>query len=192
MRNKALTLGLMITLLLVLAPAAAPAANLAGVHLSDTLTVGNIPLRLNGIGLRTKYFFKIYVGGLYLIRPSTNPAAIIDANAPKALVMQFVRDIDRSKLVEAYREAFAKNAPALMAAQKPAVDRFLAFLPNVKDGERLVFTYEPGKGSTFLAGSSKTLTIPGKAFADLYLLVFIGPRPPTSRLKMELLGTDRS
>ena len=191
MRNKALTLGLMMTLLLVLAPAA-PAANLAGVHLSDTLTVGNVPLRLNGIGLRTKYYFKIYVGGLYLIRPSTNPAAIIDANAPKALVMQFVRDIGRSRLVEAYREAFAKNAPALMAAQKPAVDRFLAFLPNMKDGERLVFTYEPGKGSTFLAGSSRTLTIPGKAFADLYLLVFIGPRPPTSRLKMELLGTHPS
>ncbi|MHB8346413.1 MAG: chalcone isomerase family protein [Acidiferrobacterales bacterium] len=192
MRGKSLPLGLMLALVLAVATATASAAELAGVRLSDTLTVGRTPLELNGIGLRTKYYFRIYVGGLYLARPSTDPAAIIAADAPKALVMQFVRDINRSKLVEAYREAFAANAPALMSQQKASVDRFLAFLPDVKNGERLSFTYQPGKGSTFRAGNSKTLLIPGKSFADLYLMVFIGPRPPTARFKKELLGTDRS
>ncbi len=190
MYRKARPLGLMMALLLVLGTAAA--ADLAGVHLSNTMTVGNARLRLNGIGLRTKYYFKIYVGGLYLGQPSTDPAAIVKANAPKALVMQFVRDINRDKLVEAYREAFAKNAPVLATKLRSAVDRFLAFLPDVKNGERMVFIYEPGKGSTFVAGKSKTLVIPGKEFADLYLLVFIGPRPPTAALKNGLLGMDGS
>ncbi len=190
MRRKSLPLVLMLVLAVV--AITARAAELDGVRLSDTLTVGHTPLELNGIGLRTKYYFKIYVGGLYLARPSTDPAAIITADAPKALVMQFVRDIDRSKLTEAYREAFAANAPALMSQQKASVNRFLAFLPDVKDGERLSFTYQPGKGSTFRVGNSKSLLIPGKAFAELYLMVFIGPKPPTAQLKKELLGTDRS
>ncbi|MDA8364562.1 MAG: chalcone isomerase family protein [Gammaproteobacteria bacterium] len=189
MRHRTLPAVLAMTFVL---STAALAADLDGVHLSNTLVVDHTTLRLNGIGLRTKYFFKIYVGGLYLARPNSNAAEIIAAHTPKALVMRFVRNVSHSQMAEAYREAFVRNAPALMARQKAAVDRFLAFLPDMKNGERLVFTYDPGSGSTFDAGQSRTLTIPGKAFADLYLQVFIGPHPPTVRLKDELLGTEGS
>jgi len=41
------------------------AAELAGATLPDTLAVGGT-LKLNGLGLRKKAVFKVYVGGLYL------------------------------------------------------------------------------------------------------------------------------
>ena len=47
------------------------AATLADVTLPDTVTVGNQTLVLNGMGLRTKLFIKVYVGGLYLEKKST-------------------------------------------------------------------------------------------------------------------------
>ncbi len=191
MRYRLLT-GLMAALLLALGPATARAAERAGVHMDNTLRVGSATLRLNGIGLRTKYFFQIYVAGLYLVRPSSNPAAIISADAPQALVMQFLRSIHRDTLVKAYRIAFSRNAPALAAREAPEVSRFLAFLPDVKDADRLTFTYQPGKGSTFAVNGGKPLVIPGRQFADLYLQVFIGHRPPTAILKKELLGRGAS
>jgi len=42
------------------------AAELAGAALPDTLAVGGKTLKLNGLGLRKKAVFKVYVGGLNL------------------------------------------------------------------------------------------------------------------------------
>src|SRR5262249_60989392 len=46
------------------------AAELAGATLPDTLKAGEKTLKLNGLGLRKKAVFKVYVGGLYLESPS--------------------------------------------------------------------------------------------------------------------------
>ena len=48
----------------------AHAAELAGATLPDTLSTGDKSLKLNGLGLRKKAMFKVYVGGLYLESPS--------------------------------------------------------------------------------------------------------------------------
>ncbi|MHB8454466.1 MAG: chalcone isomerase family protein [Acidiferrobacterales bacterium] len=192
MRSRKVLLKFLVMLTLALGVTTATAAELAGVHLADAINVGKARLQLNGIALRTKYMFKIYVGGLYLAQPSSNAADIVRTDAPKALVMQFMRDIKRETMVEAYQEAFANNAPELLARDKADVDRFLAFLPAVKEGERMVFSYAPGKGSTFVLGGSAPLIIRGKEFADLYLLVFIGPNPPTPEVKQGLLGMGKS
>ena len=50
------------------------AAELAGATLPDTLSAGDKTLRLNGMGLRKKAMFKVYVGGLYLESPSKDAA----------------------------------------------------------------------------------------------------------------------
>jgi len=42
------------------------AAEPAGATLPDPLAVGGKTLKLNGLGLRKKAVFKVYVGGLYL------------------------------------------------------------------------------------------------------------------------------
>ena len=51
---------------LFLAARPALARELAGVSLPDTLSAGDKALKLNGLGLRKKAIFKVYVGGLYL------------------------------------------------------------------------------------------------------------------------------
>ena len=161
--------------------------DLEGVSLPDSYQVGNAHLVLNGMGLREKLIFKVYVAGLYLPQATSNADDIIRSDTTKALVMQFTRDIPRDKLVQAYTEAFAGNAPELAARQKTNVDNFFTFLTDVKNGNRLSFVYEPGKGSMFTNNAGK-LIIANKEFADLYLQVYIGPKPPTPTLKRGLLG----
>ena len=44
----------------------AKAAELDGVRLDDRVSAGKQELQLNGLALRTRFFFKVYVAGLYL------------------------------------------------------------------------------------------------------------------------------
>ena len=53
------------------------AGELAGTTLPDAIKSGEMTMKLNGLGLRKKAMFKIYVGGLYLESPSKVAVAIL-------------------------------------------------------------------------------------------------------------------
>lgn len=166
---------------------AALAGELAGATLPDTLKAGEKTLKLNGLGLRKKAVFKVYVGGLYLESPSKDAAAILSADQAKAIRMHFLRDLTKAQLVEAFQEGFDANVKD-RAAQKAAFDRMLALVPDVKEGSTLTFTYLPGKGTALSAGSKELGVFEGKGFADAVFAIWLGPKPPSEDLKKGLLG----
>ncbi len=162
------------------------AATLAGVTLPDTVTVGNQTLVLNGMGLRTKLFIKVYVGGLYLEKKSGDAGAIVKSDAAKRVVLHFIYgEVSRDQLVEAFTDGFKGNAPSATQAQ---VDQFVGALEAMKKGEQLVVTYVPGAGTTLSLRGKDKLTIAGLPFAQAVFSVWLGPKPPTSDLKKGMLG----
>ena len=167
--------------------AAALAGELSGVTLPDTLKAGEKMLKLNGLGLRKKAVFKIYVGGLYLESPSKDAGAILGADQAKAIRMHFLRDLTKAQLVEAFQEGFEANVKD-RAPQKAAFDRMLALVPDVKEGSTLTFAYLPGKGTTLSAGSKELGVFEGKGFADAVFAIWLGSKPPSEDLKKGLLG----
>ena len=128
-------------------PRCSMAGQLEGVPLADTVKAGEKMLKLNGLGLRKKAVFKVYVGGLYLETPSKDSGAILASDQAKAIRLHFLRDLTKAQLVEAFQEGFDANAKEA-AAQKAAFDKMLALVPDVKTGSTLTFTYLPGKGTT--------------------------------------------
>ncbi len=162
------------------------AAEVGGVKLEDTFKVGDATLRLNGVGLRKKAIFKVYVAGLYLTQPATTADAVTGPDTSKALVMQFVRDVGREKLIGAYREGFDNDKRKDLL--KSEIEQFLAAVTDMKEGEQIVFTYEPQHGSSVRFGKGLPLAIAGKAFADAYLQTYVGDKPPTEDLRRGLLG----
>jgi hypothetical protein len=164
------------------------ARELAGVTMPDTLAVGGQTLKLNGVGLRKKAIFKVYVGGLYLDTPSTDAAAILARDGAKAVRMQFLRNLRKTQLVDAFREGFDGNAPQKAAAQKTAVDRFLALIPDVKEGETLTLSYTPGKGTSVALGAKELGVVEGREFAEALFSIWLGPKPPSDSLKAAMLG----
>jgi len=166
---------------------AALAGELSGVTLPDTLKAGEKTLKLNGLGLRKKAMFKVYVGGLYLESPSKDAGAIIAADQAKAIRMHFLRDLTKAQLVEAFQEGFEGNVKD-RAPQKAAFDKMLALVPDVKEGTTLTFAYLPGKGTTLSAGSKELGVFEGKGFADAVFAIWLGPKPPSEDLKKGLLG----
>lgn len=162
------------------------ARELAGATLPDTLKVGDKTLKLNGLGLRKKAVFKVYVGGLYLESPSKDAGAILAADQAKAIRMHFLRDLTKAQLVEAFQEGFEANARD-RAAQKTAFDRMLALVPDVKEGSTLTFAYVPAKGTTLSAGDKELGVFEGKGFADAVFAIWLGPKPPTADLKKGMM-----
>jgi len=163
------------------------AAELAGATLPDTLSAGGKTLKLNGLGLRKKAMFKIYVGGLYLESPSKDAGGILASDQARAIRMHFLRDLTKAQLVEAFQEGFEANAKD-KAGQKAAFDKMLALVPDVKEGGTLTFTYVPGKGTMLQAGDKELGTFEGKGFADAVFSIWLGPKPPSEDLKKGMLG----
>lgn len=164
------------------------AGELAGVTMPERKTVNGQVLQLNGMGLRKKAVFKVYVGALYLAQKSSDPAAILAADQPRQMVMHFVRSVGKDKLVEVWKEGFAANAPQSQASLAKEIDTFLSFWRDVEDGTEILMTYMPGKGTTVTFAGKEQGTIPGKAFADAILSAWLGPKPPSEDLKAGLLG----
>ena len=164
------------------------AATLAGVTLPDTDQVGSTTLVLNGLGLRTKYFLKVYVAGLYVEHKSSDPRALIQADAPKRIVMQFLHSASKSQLADAFSDSFNDNSPDAVKTMKADIERFLGALEPIKVGDQMVFTYVPGTGTTFAINGKEKLTIAGQGFGPVLFSVWLGPKPPTADLKKGLLG----
>ena len=164
------------------------AASLAGVTLPDTAQVAGTTLVLNGLGLRKKFVVKVYVAGLYLGQKSSDAGAIIKADAPKRIVMQFVRSVSKNQMADAFEESFNNNTPDATKTMKADIDRLLGALEPLKEGDQMVFTYVPGTGTTLAINGKEKLTIAAPAFGPVLFSVWLGPKPPTADLKKGMLG----
>ena len=167
----------------------ADAKECLSVSFPDQTTVGGNTLTLNGLGLRQATMLKVnvYVAGLYLAKPSTDPNAILAAPAPKQLILHFVRNVGRSDLNKAWEEGLEANAKDQLGALKERVEKLKTLMADVKTGERLSFTHNPGGVSVDIAGAPKG-RVEGDDFAKALLSIWLGPNPPNANLKAGLLG----
>ena len=169
--------------------ATASAGEFAGVKMPDAITAEGKTLKLNGMGLRKKVVFKVYVAGLYVESPSKDSAAIIAADEVKRMQLSVLRGLSTSQVAEAIEEGFEKGATkGQMAALKARLEKLRTMIPNVVEGDQIVFTYVPGKGTVVSAKGPDKGVIEGKDFADALFSVWIGPTPVQEDLKKHLLG----
>lgn len=170
-------------------PALALAAEFEGVKVPDTLQAGGKSLTLNGMGLRTKLFFKVYVASLYLENKTADANAVITSDQVKRVRMTMLRDLTKDQIVEAIREGFDKNSRAQLPALKARLDSFIAQIPDIKKGEVLELTYVPGKGTQVSTKSGDATSVEGKDFADALFAVWLGKAPVDENLKKGMLGS---
>ena len=165
------------------------AGEMEGVKFPDQVTVGSANLVLNGMGIRTKMFFKIYIGALYLPAKQSDPAKILGADEPKQLVMHFLyKNVEKAKLVEGWEEGFKNNSPDKVAALKDQIDKFNGFWSDMAKDDVAVLTYIPGTGTKVEIKGKEMGVIEGKDFAAALFAIWLGPKPPTGDLKKGLLG----
>lgn len=165
---------------LLLAALPASALEVAGVNVPDSYALDGKTLVLNGAGLRAKTFLKVkvYVGALYLPQRSSDAAAIVALDAPKAMRLTLLRDVDRASFVGSLRDGFNANSPAQAPALAPKLKQLEDSMPaEAKEKQVITVAYVPGQGTTVGVDGSKPVTIEGKDFADALFRVWLGPKP---------------
>ncbi|HZR83554.1 MAG TPA: chalcone isomerase family protein [Candidatus Binatia bacterium] len=158
-----------------------------GVTFPDTSTVGGKPVKLNGMGVRIAYVFvKVYVAGLYLTTPTHDGKAATDADEPKRMQLQFLREVSHDEMVDAMKEGFSHTGtPAL----QPQFDQFASwFKEPLREGSQVTFDYVPGTGTTGTIAGKNAGTIPGPEFMRALWGIWLGDDPPNQALKDGLLG----
>ena len=169
--------------------AAAEAATLAGVNLSDKAEVKGQSLMLNGIALRTKYFIKVYVAGLYVAQKEKSAAKILAADSPRRQVMHFLYGVSKAQMCDAWNDGLAANTPGAPAEVKKEFTTLCSWMEPIEKGKELVLTYVPGEGTQVEINGKLKGTLAGKPTADAVLSTWIGAKPdPGEDFKKALLG----
>jgi len=180
--------GLALSVLLAWVATPAIAKEQHGVRMPDAITVEGKDLKLNGMGLRKKLLFNVYVAGLYVESPSNNAATLISSEQVKRMALFMLRDLSKDKIVDALRDGFEKNSKAQMPALKDRLERLVSMIPDAKRGGTIVITYVPASGIILSGPPGEKQVIEGKDFADALFSVWLGRNPVDDDLKKGLLG----
>ncbi len=74
-------------------------------------------------------------------RRARTPNAILAADAPRELRMQFVRDVGKDKMCEAWDESLKNNTPDADAQLQGEFKELCGWMQDLKKGDVMTFTY---------------------------------------------------
>lgn len=160
------------------------------VKLGEKASVRGVDLPLNGAGVRTKWFFKVYVMGLYAPAGSTVDA-LVSAQTPKRLEIVLKRDVSKEKMIAALHEGMAANSSEQeLEGMKTSFQAFSDMFKDgdFKEGNRTVIDVLPDTGVTVAVQGSERGTIASQQFSEALMKVWLGAKPVESSLKEKLLG----
>ncbi len=171
----------------------AMAATVGGVKLEDKIHVGSSDLVLNGAGIRTKVFFNIYVGALYLTQKTSTPEGVLTNPDAKRVELHVLRHLSAGDFMEAFNKAI--NANHTPEEYVPIASRLLQFgrafreVGEVDKGSIIILDYIPDSGMTLLTVNGKEIKrIKGADFYAALLRIWLGKNPVQDSLKKEMLG----
>jgi hypothetical protein len=175
------------------ATAQAQPVELEGQKFEPTVQVGGQNLVLNGVGLRKRAVFKVYVVGLYVPTKGTNAAAIINEKGARRASLRMLRDVDADSFVGAFNDGLrANHSEAQLAALKPQIESFnstLKAIGEAKKGDVINFDFTPDGGTRItLNGQPKGVAIPGHDFYAAVMRIWLGDKPVDDGLKKGMLG----
>lgn len=166
------------------------AKEIEGVVIPDAATVGaNQQLVLNGAGVRTKLFFDIYIGALYLTEKVSNLENIVSDDNPKRVLMHFLYDeVTAEKIVKGWNDGFKNNSAEQFETLQSRLHSFNQLFSTVHEGDNIILDFLPGQGTIVTINNEKKGAIEGKDFYVALLKVWLGEKPADDDLKEAMLG----
>lgn len=182
-----------VAVLLIGFAARAGAMTVADKTLDDTAHVAQQALVLNGAGMRTKFFFQVYIGALYLRERMHTTEAVLADPGPKRIELYVMRHVGADRFAEAFHTAISKNhTPDEYRAISSRLARFeqvFGEVGDVNEGTVVLMDYLPQGDETVLTIDGKErVRIPGADFYRALLKVWLGEQPAQESLKKAMLG----
>jgi len=170
----------------------ARAAEVEGVNLADKVQVSGTELTLNGAGVRTRFFFRVYVGALYLQSKAGSMDTVLGDAGAKRIAMHMLRDLDADQLFSALNDGLNKNHTpdqlARLAPQLKQLEGIFNAVKAAKSGDVILLDYLPGAGTRVTVRGDDKGTIAGEEFNRALLRIWLGEQPADASLKKAMLG----
>ncbi len=181
-----------LSIVLLVTSVSAHAMEMNGVEYPDAITVNGVDLVLNGLGKREATIFNVdvYIAALYLEHTGSDGYAICQSDQTKRLILHFVRDVSGGDIAGAWAEGFMKNSGDDLAVYESRILTLNSWMTEMKDGERMMFTYTPGIGLQVSVKGTAMGIIEGSDFATVFFSIWLGDDPPNGGLREGLLGLD--
>lgn len=169
------------------------AAEAGGVKFEETAKVAGKELKLNGVGVRTKFIIKVYAAGLYLPEKKTSAAEVLKLEGPRRVTLVMLREVSSDSFGKAFMDGLNDNVDnAEKMKLVPQISKFgemFAMLEALKKGDVLHLDWIPGSGTQCeLNGKKIGEVVPDLAFYNAVLRIWLGDKPVDRSLKPALLG----
>lgn len=171
----------------------AHAADVGGVKVDDTATVGGKTLKLNGAGTRiVGGGTKLFIVGMYLTEKVTTPAEMQSIAGPKRIYLNFQRNFKEEEMGQMFIVAMNKNSTK--EEKSKIVNQITQFgdlvssigAPQVNDV--MTMDWVPGKATTVSFKGKKLGDVEDLAFFSALQRIWIGEQVADPVLKVQILG----
>jgi hypothetical protein len=181
------------TLAFISGAGSAQPVTVEGVKFESGATVGGQPLVLNGAGLRTRAFFKVYAAGLYVPQKSSDPAALLAQTGARRISIGMLRDVDAATFASSLLDGLKSNhTEEQLSALKTQIEQLQTTFKSVgeaKKGDAIQLDWVPDSGTRIVVnGQSRGEPIAGAAFFAALLRIWLGDKPADGSLKKAMLG----
>jgi hypothetical protein len=172
---------------------AAMAVEVSGVKIDDSAKVANIDLKLNGAGVRTKFFAKVYVAGFYATEKKTTTDDFLALAGPKRIHLVMMREVSSETMGQSFMDGMSKNSTkaekAKIIDQMMKLGELFSKTPELKKGETITIDYMPASTSSHIFINGKKVSeLPDQAFFNALVRIWLGEKPADDALKVNLLG----
>lgn len=174
----------------------AVAAEVNGVKFEDTVKVAGKELQLNGAGMRTKVFIKVYATGLYLPEKAKTVPEVMKMEGPRRVTLVMMRDISSDDFGSAFMSGLNNNLDktekSKIVTQISKFGEMFAMLEGLKKGDVLNLDWVPGSGTTCYLNHKRIGEVaPDLIFYNAILSIWLGENPVDSSLKPKLLAANK-
>jgi len=164
-----------------------------GARYEGSIVLGGQPLVLNGVGVRKRFLFDIYVGGLYVPRKAARTEELVAQPGPKRVALRFLRDVEGELFVNSLHTGLkANHTEAELARWQKHVDALTTTIKTIalaRRGDTVYFDFTPQDGTRVsVNGVTRGPLIPGDDFYAAVLRVWLGETPADAGLKKGMLG----
>ncbi|MGA7748931.1 MAG: chalcone isomerase family protein [Gallionella sp.] len=168
------------------------ALEVSGVKLADSIHLGSHDLVLNGAGLRTKFFFKVYVAALYLGEKTHVAEVALNQSGEKRVALYIKRELSDEQMLHSFNEVMAANHTAAeMQAMEPQLKELTEIfhaVKSVREGDVVFLDYLPDSGTKIIVNGVPRGNIAGAVFNRALFKIWLGDRPAQPNLKQKMLG----
>ena len=169
------------------------AMEIDGVNLDEKANVAGQELRLNGAGIRHKFFFKVYVAALYLSEKKSEVPDILAMPGARRVAIVMRREVGSEEFGKAFLSGLTQNTDQAernrLSAQLQKFGDLFTSIPELKKGDALTIDWIPNSGTLVQINGRKLADpFPDVGFYNALLKIWLGESPVDAKLKPLLLG----